>query len=228
MSFQVASSSPSSAARLVLPAQLTRMSTLPNAASVASQQRLQRVALGDVGGQRAASCAPPPRSRPLSRRPRRPRRAAATTSAPAAASPRLIARPIPDVPPRTTAVRPSRLNAPLTDARPGHGAEIVPPHARGLGDQRWPCEWGPGPGRAGGGAGRACGAIHGRGAGALPRQPGCPGAGADEPRQAGWPAAGGGPPRQPDCAGAGGGEPRQPGAARPGAVRGWPAQPTGR
>src|SRR4029079_628489 len=68
--------------------------------------------------------------RPPARPPPPPARAAATTSAPAAARPRLIARPIPDVPPRTTAVRPSRLNA---EGGPDTARDL-PPHAGGQRD----------------------------------------------------------------------------------------------
>src|SRR4029079_9206570 len=63
--------------------------------------------------------------RPPARPPPPPARAAAPTRAPAAASPRLIARPMPDVPPRTTAVRPSRLSAGAGPAT----ATGLPPHA---------------------------------------------------------------------------------------------------
>src|SRR4029079_4587667 len=63
------------------------------------------------------------------------RRAAATTSAPAAARPRLMARPIPDVPPRTTAVRPSRFSADAgADGAPDTTPAFLPPHAGGQGD----------------------------------------------------------------------------------------------
>src|SRR4029079_3769244 len=63
------------------------------------------------------------------------RRAAPTTTAPAAARPRLIARPIPDVPPRTTAVRPSRFSADAgADGGPDTTPAFLPPHAGRQGD----------------------------------------------------------------------------------------------
>src|SRR5262245_34087585 len=112
------------------------MSTLPKAASVASRtaSRVSRLVTSAVSRsvlRPAASIASAVSATSAARR------AAATTSAPAAASPRLIARPIPDVPPRTTAVRPDRLNAELTGELPDAGPATkpdLPPHAGGQGD----------------------------------------------------------------------------------------------
>ena len=117
IAFQSASSRSSVGTRLVRPAQLTMMSTLPNAATVAASRAFERGAVGDVGwdAQRAAAqllrCRPPPR------RPARRGAAVATTSAPACARPCASARPMPDVPPMTTAARPVKIERCI-----GHGA----------------------------------------------------------------------------------------------------------
>src|SRR5262245_28954370 len=92
------------------------MSTLPNAASVASRSassvsRLVTSAVSRSVLRPAASIASAVSATSAARR------AAATTS-------RLIARPMPVVPPRTTAVRPSRFNA---EAGPAT-ATCLPPH----------------------------------------------------------------------------------------------------
>src|SRR5947209_4047474 len=109
MSSQVSSEIVSVGSRLILPAELIRISTLPNSVTVPSRSacKLARSATSEV-----------------SRRARRPvvsiafaasstcssRRELATTSAPASANPTAIASPIPEVPPTTTADLPLRSN----------------------------------------------------------------------------------------------------------------------
>jgi hypothetical protein len=95
--------------RLVMPAALTTMSTRPNVLSTSSRTRtsdspsdtsevMRRVR------RRRASISPATSSTSVCRR------AVATTSAPASASPSASVRPMPLVPPTTTAVRPWRSN----------------------------------------------------------------------------------------------------------------------
>ena len=94
-------------ARLIMPAQLTRMSTCLNRSSQAASSACKDCASSTSLGCRsvwrpAASISAAVLSTCSGRR------AEATTSAPAWARPRLIARPMPEVPPMTTAVFPVR------------------------------------------------------------------------------------------------------------------------
>ena len=95
MSFHVASSTSSVGVRLVLPAQLTRMSTLPNVAQRRVAQRLQRRAVGDV--RRHAQRPPPGGLDRVSGRVDLGRAAAPTRRRPRPPPPcpRLMARPMP-------------------------------------------------------------------------------------------------------------------------------------
>ena len=96
-----------------------RMSTSPNSRRHASRTALERRRVGDVSRPRAASAVRALRSRPRPRSTRSSRRPVATTSAPASARPSASARPMPLVPPTTTAVRPDRSNSdPLISAKP--------------------------------------------------------------------------------------------------------------
>ncbi len=109
MSSHTSSGKSTVGARLILPAQLIRMSTLPHAFTVSSSRccnvarsptsEVSRSALRPLDSICAAasstcSC----------------RRELATTSAPASANPTAMASPIPDVPPTTTAVFPVKSN----------------------------------------------------------------------------------------------------------------------
>ncbi len=124
ISRQSSSGNVSVGARLILPALLTRMSTLPKRETVS-----------------ASSFSRDPRScmSQVRRRVARPRasisaavsstcswrRAEATTSAPASASPRLMARPMPEVPPTTTAILPSSCKD-LSISSPPHAPALAP------------------------------------------------------------------------------------------------------
>ena len=98
--------SSASGGRRLTPAQLTRMSGGPNAAAAASAAR-------STSGRSARSALTQPASPPAARSASAARpslsasRATSTTLAPASASARAISSPIPELPPVTTATRPS-------------------------------------------------------------------------------------------------------------------------
>src|SRR5271170_5102562 len=109
MPSHVSSETVSVGSLLILPAQLTRISTLPNAFTVPSSStcRLSRSATSELSRSdrrpvasiafaASSTCSGP--------------RKLATTSAPASARPIAIAKPIPDVPPTTTADLPFKSN----------------------------------------------------------------------------------------------------------------------
>jgi hypothetical protein len=110
--------------RFVVPAQLTRISTLPNSARTASRSatrdarsltsEVRRSALRPLDSISAAvvsTCSA--------------RRAEATMSAPASASPSEIARPMPVVPPTTTAVFPVRSKSDPAIQFPASNAPVA-------------------------------------------------------------------------------------------------------
>src|SRR5262245_25658258 len=116
MRFQSASLISTDGTRLVTPAATTTMSTWPKAARHASRSAAIDSTRATSTGCRSVrrpsrSMTAATSSTTSARRP------VATTSAPASANPSAIARPMPDVPPTTTAVRPVRSNRDGVTAR---------------------------------------------------------------------------------------------------------------
>src|SRR5688572_10107384 len=123
-----ASSISSVGCRLVRPAQLTRMSTFPRepitSAARDSSERLSVTSVRMRAVRRPRDSTSPATSSTCSRR-----RDVATTSAPASARPWTRARPIPDVPPVTTATLPSRSSgryATFTSSPAVHRTVLLP------------------------------------------------------------------------------------------------------
>ena len=110
MEFHSSSPTSSVGVRFVLPAQFTRISTLPNSAQVAltNASRLERSVTSDA---KARDLPPALVIFATAASTRSTRRLVGTTFAPACASPVDRAKPIPEVPPMTTAVLEERSSA---------------------------------------------------------------------------------------------------------------------